>query len=287
MIICVDWASVDEDGPPDWSSFKRACAAAGSTAGVAIMRGAYGVLPDPTVRRDWKAAQDAGLTTGAYLFLRRGYSAVSQVNAFADNVGALTANDLPPVIDLEDHWQSPEAERDALVQAFDEMVRVFGTMPMIYDSARVWSEDLPGVTPPDRVLEAPQWVAKPWPWPVRTEARLTPAPFASGKYDPIVPTAWGPGNWWMHQFQGDAIPMAGFTQTVDLSRFNLMVQGERGRRVEWVQRRLGMPVTGLFDIAMESRVRAFQSSKGLTADGVIGPKTFAVICWNSAAPSAR
>ena len=92
----------------------------------------------------------------------------------------------------------------------------------------------------------------------------------------------------MHQYQGDAIPAPGFGQTVDLSRFHLMVQGETGRRVEWVQRRLGMAVTGVFDVAMESRVRAFQSSHRLVADSVIGPKTFAVICWSfSAAPSAR
>lgn len=288
MIISADWAGVDEDAPPDFLAFQAACKQSGSTAAIAIMRGAFGVSPDPTVKRDWQRAKDAGLTTGAYLYLRRGYKAVDQVHAFRDSVGALTASDLPPIIDLEDNWPSPAAELVAFTQAWDEMCSVYGTEPMVYDSARIWTDDLPGLSPPERLLESPQWVAKPWPWAERTPAQLSPGPFASGKYDPMVPSAWGAKNWWLHQYQGDAIPTPGFTRTIDLSRFNLMLEGEQGVRVEWVQRRLGMPVTGMFDAMMASRLRSFQSSHGLVADAVIGPKTFPLVCWtHSASPSSR
>lgn len=288
MIISADWADVDGDAPPNFPAFKTACQQAGSTAAIAIMRGAWGVDPDPTIKRDWQHAQFWGFTTGAYLYLRKGYKPADQIRVFREAVGPLAATDLPPIIDLEDTWPSPAAELVALTQAWDEMSSVYGTEPMIYDSGRIWRDDLPGLMPPDRILESPQWVAKPWPWAVRTPAQLAPGPFASGKYDPDVPTPWGPGNWWLHQYQGDAIPVAGFTSTVDLSRFNLMREGEQGARVEWVQRRLGMPTTGLFDASMASRLRSFQSTHGLTTDAIIGPKTFPLVCWtHSASPPSR
>lgn len=288
MIVGPDWAGTDEDGPPNWDAFKAACREAGSSAGFAIMRGAYGILPDPTLKRDWQRAKDAGLVTGGYLYLRRGYDPADQVRALKEGTGPLTAYDFPPILDLEDTWPSPQAELQALVEAWDTVCAIYGTAPIIYDSARVWNEDLPGLRPPDRVLDSPQWVAKPWPWPQRTPAQLSPGPFLSGKYDPLVPVPWGPKNWWLGQYQGDAYPTAGFRRTVDLSRFNIMTEGETGSRVAWVQGRLGMPQTGIFDLAMESAIRSFQHGHGLTADGIIGPRTFAVICWtHSSSPPPR
>lgn len=290
MIVVVDYAKVDyddHDPPPNWDAFQAACVAAGSRASVAIMRGAYGIDPDPTVKRDWWAAKGKGFTTGAYLFLRPAYRVVDQIHAYYAAVGDLRVDDLPPILDLEGTWPSPAIELAALVEASAEMARLYGTSPMIYDSARIWREDLPGLVPPDRIKDCPQWVAKPWPWEPRTQARLSPGPFVNGKYDPPVPPAWGPGNWWIHQYQGDALPTAGFPGTVDLSRFHLMVEGERGERVRWVQRRLGIEQTGEFDVSMVSKIRSFQSQHGLLTDAIIGPRTFAVICWTHSNASPR
>ena len=62
---------------------------------------------------------------------------------------------------------------------------------------------------------------------------------------PPVPPPWGDAtNWWIHQYQGDAVRLPGFpTGNVDMNRFNTMTRGATGDRVRWVQRRSGN-VTG-------------------------------------------
>lgn len=285
MIVGVDYASVDGNSDPDWGGFKAACARAGSSAGFAILRGGWGTDPDQTLNRDWKGAQAAGLTTGAYLFLRMraDQPPEDQVDAFARHVGPLTQNDLPPAIDVEDTGLAPGPELDYVHRAWTTMVAIYGVPPMIYTSDRVWREDLRNAVAGE-MTDSPLWVAKPWPWAVRTPAVLGGQAFAGGGLEPLVPEPWGWENWWMHQYQGDATPAAGFTHTVDLSRFHVMRQGESGVRVAWVQRRLGLPVTRTFDAQMATWLRQWQAAHGLEADAVIGPKTFAPIAWS--VPSA-
>lgn len=286
MIIGVDYAQVDGNQPPDWTKAQGACAAAGSTLGFAIFRGAFGTSPDPTLGRDWIRAREAGLTLGAYLFLRmrRDQSPEDQVHVFADNLGTLTGADLVPTIDVEDTHAdfAPEDELEYVHRAWTTMQQIYGVPPMLYLSDRVWREDLHDL-PAGEMTDSPLWLAKPWPWRVRTPPQLSGKPFATsvftGNYDPTVPRPWGWGNWWMHQYQGDAMGLPGFTQTVDLSRFNVMRAGEIGIRVARVQRRLGWPVTRTFDGDMAQRVREFQAQHGLVADAIIGPKTFARIAW--------
>jgi GH25 family lysozyme M1 (1,4-beta-N-acetylmuramidase) len=278
MLIGADYARVDANFPPDFEAFKLACRTAGSAASFVIFRGAWGTSEDLTVQRDWVRAKAAGLTCGAYLLLRMRKDILpeDQVHVFADNVGTLRSNDLVPIIDVEDTGLTAEAELDWVHRAWLEIRRIYGAPPIIYDSDRVWREDLHDL-PAGEMTDSPQWVAKPWPWPRRRPAQLRP--FQPGQYEPTVPKPWGPGNWWMHQYQGDAYPVAGFSSTVDLSRWNVMRQGQTGERVRWAQRRLGMAVTGTFDADMANRVKAFQASAQVAVDGAIGPKTFAPLAW--------
>ena len=44
-----------------------------------------------------------------------------------------------------------------------------------------------------------------------------------------------------------------------------------------IQAKVGAQATGLFDAQTEAAVRAFQRSKGLTPDGIVGPKTWAAM----------
>lgn len=280
MLIAVDYASVDNNHPPDFGAFQAACAQSGSTASIAIFRGAYGTTPDLTVQRDWNAAKRAGMLCAGYLFLRTNKALLpeAQVHAFADNVGPLRLNDFVPIVDVEDTGMPPELELEWVHRAWLEIRRVYGVPPILYDSARVWSEDLHNL-PASEMVDSPQWVAKPWPWKVRSTAQLSPNPFADGRFEPLVPPPWGTGNWWLHQYQGDAFPAPGFTSTVDLSRFNVMRQGETGARVRWVQRRMGMLEDGFFDVDMATCLKVFQRGNGLMADAIIGPRTFAALCW--------
>jgi len=50
-----------------------------------------------------------------------------------------------------------------------------------------------------------------------------------------------------------------------------------GPSVVWLQQRLGVPADGTFGPQTDTAVRHFQSSHGLTADGVVGAKTWAAL----------
>ena len=283
MIIGIDYASVDGNAPPDLEAFKDACAQVGSRAQIVIFRGAWGTTPDPVLHRDWQRAKAAGMLFGAYLFLRMphaGFDATpeDQVQVFADNVGPAAQLPLVPTLDVEDTGLPPQAELEWVHRAWLEMKSIYGVPPMIYDSERVWREDLANL-PAGEMTASPQWVAKPWPWRVRTPPQLSGNPFASGKWEPTVPKPWGPGNWWMHQYQGDAFPVPGFTSTVDLSRFHLLVPGETSARVAWVRNRLSVAGGMTYDQGLFAHVTRFQRASGLVVDGVIGPRTFAALCW--------
>jgi peptidoglycan hydrolase-like protein with peptidoglycan-binding domain len=59
----------------------------------------------------------------------------------------------------------------------------------------------------------------------------------------------------------------------------LILPGERGEPVEWLQRRLaalgylGDPPSGVFDVPTAEAVRSFQRSRSLSVDGAVGPLT--------------
>ncbi len=285
MIIAVDYASVDGNLSPDFRELQDACARLGSQAQIAIFRAAWGTTVDLTVHRDWGRAADAGMVCGAYLFLRMPRpnftaSPEDQVHVFADNMGPYPHRHLVPTIDVEDTGLSPAAELAWVHRAWREMKSIYGVPPMIYDSDRVWAEDLANL-PAGEMIDSPQWVAKPWPWRMRTTPQLSAKPFVSGKWDPTVPSPWGAGNWWLHQYQGDAFPVPGFLSTVDLSRFQVMHVGERSPRVTWMRRRLGAPGPAVYDQALATLVMHFQRASGLVADAVIGPHTFAALSWSA------
>lgn len=296
MLVCVDWASVDGNREPNWGEFGAACQRLGSRAAVAIIRGAWGTQRDLTLQRDWHKAHDAGLVCGAYLYLRLprpGFNASpeNQADAFADNLGAAPRKrTLVPALDVEDTGLPPELELEWVTRAWSRLRDIYGAPPIIYTSNRVWKEDLHDL-PSVEMGQSALWVAKPWPVEVRTSAVLSDKLFEGGKNEPVVPGPWGPKNWWMHQYQGDAFPVPGFTKTVDLSRFKVMRTGEVGHRVQWVRDRLSLPNTGAaavaatYDVEMVKRVRTFQGDKGLSVDGIIGPETFAALTWSGWTPT--
>lgn len=284
MIVGIDFASVDGNKLPDFAMAKTMCASFGSRLAIAIFRGAWGTSPDPTCRREWQRAIDAGLIVGSYLYLRAPYGAFNsspedQADVLYDSTPKLGPGHLPPILDVEARWQSPAIELEWVHRAWVRLKELFGAPPMIYTSARVWHEDLHDL-PAGEMVDSPLWLAKPWPKEIRTRPDLEGSIFATGKLDPVVPLPWGAGCWWMHQYQGDAIGLSGFPNTVDLSRFRSMKLGEQGPRVEWASGRLGKK-TMVFDARMRQAVIALQAEAGIAQDGVIGPVTFSHLAWRS------
>lgn len=57
-----------------------------------------------------------------------------------------------------------------------------------------------------------------------------------------------------------------------------LTEGAQGRQVELLQKALGsVSVDGTFGLETEEAVKAFQESKGLTVDGIVGPQTSAAL----------
>jgi lysozyme len=283
MIFGIDTASVAGNKNPDWTKAK-----ATGPINFAIIRSNYGTTPDAAFARDWPQLKQAGLVRGAYLFLRfpRGSQPAptpeAQAAAAIATIGDLEAGDLPPAVDVEfpgngrsETGLSAQECLDGVRAACAALKENYGVAPLIYTSARVWRDDL-GNAPADDLTESPLWLARYFfkAGPARRDA----AAFADGKRDPPVPPPWGDaGNWWIHQYQGDATKFPGFTGKVDMNRFNVVFLGARGARVSWVQRRLAIADSGRFDSATEDAVRGFQDDNDLVSDGVIGPRTFAYL----------
>lgn len=277
-----------ENQNPDWPRAR-----AQVPLDFAIIRASGGTQQDAYFRHAWPKLKDAGLVRGAYLFLsfpRNGRwpsDPVAQAKAFIATVGNLDESELPPALDVEaDCWQKtgmkPRQLLDGVRSAWKALTDHYKVAPIIYTSARVWIEVLGNLPAPD-LAESPLWVKD---YPLRTlRAYYDPQTFAGGRFNPRMPAPWGEAaNWWIHQYQGDAVGLPGFPSTVDMNRFNTIIRGTAGHRVRWVQRRLKIPQSGVFDAATEKALRAFQNKKGIDADGVINPRTFAFLCWSIAIP---
>lgn len=287
-MIGLDYASTDSQHPPDWAAIKA------SGVSFVILRGAYGNWVDTTFTRDYQALADHGFVRGAYLFLRyprQGSTPPSQPGIQAHALVSALARyprgplDLPPCLDIEfpgdgrvDTGMTAQQCLDWARVAWQVLRDGLGVPPPIYTSARVWREDLQNLPAPD-LTESPLWLAA-----YALRGRMQPmrdALAVSHLAWPATPKPWGdPGNSWIHQYQGDAIGFPGLNSTVDLNRFRVLRGGDSGDRVKWVQRRLGRIPTGTFDADLETVVRTFQRMTGLEQDGVVGPRTFAQLCWS-------
>jgi lysozyme len=290
MLFGIDSASVADNKNPGWAQAK-----ASGPASFVFLRSNYGDQADTAFKREWPRLLDAGITRGAYLFLRfpRGGKAApqpdAQAQAMINTVGDLLPDDFPPAVDVEfpdpgrtDTGMSPADCLYWITVAVRVLAARYRTRPLIYTSGRVWRDDMKDIAAPE-LVDCPLWLAK---YPFKPgPAMRNAAAFAGGRIDPPVPTPWGDAdNWWFHQYQGDAIGYPGMTGKVDMNRFNPIIRGATGARVTWMQRRCLPPATkptGRFGPDTEDALRAFQTNAGLVADGVVGPRTFARLCWRT------
>lgn len=259
MDLVLDYAGVDQNAPPVFSTVKQ-------SARTVILRGAYGLWQDPIIHRDLAAARAAELAIGVYFFPTFDRTPEEEVAALAQHV-VLAADELL-AIDIEN--VKPE-NLPWLTRAVELMKAAFHRIPLIYTSERVWREDLHNPARPQQFADCPLWLAH-YPW------RQRIAPQSNPGEEPAVPYGWQSHDWWLHQYQGDALGFPGFSSTVDISRFQDLFLWDRGARVEWVQRRLNMPVDGVYGPATCDAVKAKQREANLIADGIVGPRTLAVLC---------
>ncbi len=300
MLLGADWAGIDGNAAPDLTLAKMP-SSDGSRLSFVALRATWGKWSDTTFMRDWPALKAARLVRIAYFYPRYTNNGAllpisTQIEAgliaITKGGGLDRGRDLI-ALDIESsegprNSGAPAGTALAWYAEFAAQLRItFGMRPLIYTSNRVWHEDLADQLHPE-LARCPPWLAKPWPWPVGTPAyRAISAAFADGFHDPKVPTVFAQGaagskNWWIHQYMGDVRrgSWPGLGQ-VDANRFNVMRLGATGGAVRWVQKALQMAegTPGVFEDAMAASVREFQAAHQLDVDAVIGPRTFAALCW--------
>jgi V8-like Glu-specific endopeptidase/GH25 family lysozyme M1 (1,4-beta-N-acetylmuramidase) len=290
LLLGIDTYGLDGNKVRDWVAAKNQV-----PISFAIFRSNYGTFKDTTYAKEWPRIKSAGLVGGAYLFLRFPHpdadqkygpcpAPAKQAQALIDTVGKIDPSDLPPTLDVE--FPGGRAKTGMSADQCLNHVRIawkvlkdyYRAAPIIYTSARVWQEDLADRKASD-LTESPLWLAYYGPF------KKGPAIFGKTvtRINPPVPPPWGDKtNWWIHQYQGDALRLPGFaTGNLDMNRFNALVKGTSGDRVRWVQRRLGITQNGVFDAAMETALARFQQGRNLPAYPVVDPRTFAHLCWSN------
>jgi peptidoglycan hydrolase-like protein with peptidoglycan-binding domain len=111
-----------------------------------------------------------------------------------------------------------------------------------------------------------------------SQARRDVAFLENGKHDSMTPPGWG-NQWFIHQYQGNAIGFPGFPRPGNMNRFRTISRGVVGDHVTWIQRWLRIAESGVFDGATRTAAAAHQRANGLVTDGIVGPKTFSNLCW--------
>jgi hypothetical protein len=76
---------------------------------------------------------------------------------------------------------------------------------------------------------------------------------------------------------GGTAPVPVLIPAVDSSNRPTLRRGARGDLVKEIQTRAGIAADGIFGADTEAAVRRFQRDRGMVPDGIVGPKTWAVI----------
>ncbi len=256
-------------GDVDWTAL--------ADVGFAIIKATEGAtIRDARFARHWPAMRKAGIIRGAYHFF---YAASStpqlQAESFLATVGPLVERDLPPVLDIEEASLQGVAPASVIASAqtwLDLIERRLRTpqgkplRPILYTNADTWDR----LGNPSDFTDYPLWIASP------------------GEGDPDVPVPFGRSDWLIRQTAFDQTHV-GVPGRVDLDIANAFARGSNGARVRDIQQRLKSllaestdpgTIDGAFGPKTESAVRAFQRTRRLTIDGIVGLKTWVELIWS-------
>ena len=256
-------------GDVDWSAL--------GDVGFAIIKATEGAtIRDARFARHWPAIKKAGLIRGAYHFF---YAASStpqaQAEAFLATIGPLAQGDLPPALDIEEASLQDVAPATVIAHVrtwLDIVERRLRTpqgkplRPIVYTNADTWN----ALGNPEDFNDYPLWIASP------------------GEGDPDIPVPFGGGDWLMRQTAFDEAH-AGVAGRVDLDVDHAFQRDASGARVRDIQQRLKSllaestdpgAIDGFFGPKTEAAVRAFQRTRRLPVDGIVGLNTWVELIWS-------
>jgi uncharacterized protein (TIGR03382 family) len=151
---------------------------------------------DQRFNENWAGAKNAGILRGAYQFFRPGQDPIAQADLFLDRMGNLNADDLNPVIDVEDtDGQPPSVVADKVGKWIDRVEAATGRKPIIYTGKYFWQDSVRS----DDFSDYPLWIAQ---W---------------GPLCPDLPDAWS--HWAFFQTSATG-RVPGISGDVDLDLFN-------------------------------------------------------------------
>lgn len=101
-------------------------------------------MKDKSFKKHWKAASDHNISRGAYHFFRSSKSGKLQARNFIKTVGALSDEDLPPVLDIETMHAgcSHKTLNDRALDWLKAVSEHYGCKPIVYSSSSFIEEIL-------------------------------------------------------------------------------------------------------------------------------------------------
>lgn len=177
----IDWAAARGDGVE--YTFVRA------TDGLGFI--------DSKFEQNWEGARAQGILRGAYQFFRPNQDPIAQADLLLQKLAAVSAGDLPPVIDVEATGGLSPMAVEAAVRAWLDRVRpAIGREPIIYTGFYFWRD----------MVGAADFTASPL-W----HAQYTTAAC------PTIAPPWQDWAFWQHSATGT---VAGIAGDVDMNRWN-------------------------------------------------------------------
>lgn len=242
---------------------------------------------DPTFATNYKGAKAAGLIRGAYCFARpKTSSAIDEANNYVAVVNAQGGfDDLPPILDMEDHGGLSPAALTAWVMTWMNRVKeLTGMQPILYTYGDFAKNHLLA-----SLSSIPLWIAA---------YQTTPPANVNGW------TKWlmwqftdkykiGNGTFDASEFDGTKQDLINFCK--NKGGLNLMQIGDKGDAVKQLQEELKLVlgldskfvVDGVYGSATAAAVKSFQTQFHVQpVDGIAGSVTMAALAKVVAAKKA-
>jgi lysozyme len=232
---------------------------------------------DPTYTAKHDAIAETGLLRGSYHFYRASTDPIVQAEAFLRAFGGTIGDgEMPPVLDIEDTSATLTTKQyeDSVSAWLNHVEQATGVQPMIYTGGWYWKE-LQTLNNSSKFKNYPLWLASYTP---------TFGPMFGGWTAPQI---------WQYTEKGNVAGINPvdldyfYGSAEDLWAFARMkpIAADPGYapKAKAVQQRLAAlglyasTVDGLFGNMTKNAVIAFQTSKGLTADGIVGTETWAAL----------